>query len=178
MSYDIYLKDPVTGETAEVPGHLMHGGTYRADYHPESGTFTPALNTEASLNITYYYGHYYYEIYGEDGIRAIYGVSGFDSILMLEKMIASLNDKYKKKGEWIRTKRNKTIYYDKNGNEIEGIIAVMNKTMPVRKEEIEFEVSEGDTSDYWMDTAANAIKPLYQLMALAKMRPDCIWDGD
>ena len=42
MSYDIYLKDPVTGKAAEVPGHLMHGGTYQADYHPESGTFTPA----------------------------------------------------------------------------------------------------------------------------------------
>lgn len=27
------------------------------DYHPESGTFRPALNTEASLNITYNYGH-------------------------------------------------------------------------------------------------------------------------
>ena len=72
MSYDIYLKDPVTGKVAQVPGHLMIGGTYRADYHPETGTFTPALNTEA----------------------------------------------------------------------------------------------------------ANAIKPLYQLIALAKMRPDCIWDGD
>ena len=46
MSYDIYLRDPVTGETAEVPGHLMVGGTFRADYHPETGTFTPALNTE------------------------------------------------------------------------------------------------------------------------------------
>lgn len=86
MSYDIYFKDPVTGKTAEVPGHLMHGGTYQADYHPESGTFTPVLNTEASLNITYNYGHYYYEIYEEDG------------------------------------------------NEIEGIVAIVNKTMPARKE--------------------------------------------
>lgn len=84
MSYDIYLKDPAAGKTAEVPGHLMCGGTYKADYHPESETFTPALNIEADLNITYNYGHYYYEIYKEDGIRAIYGVSGFDSILMLE----------------------------------------------------------------------------------------------
>ncbi len=133
MSYDIYLKDPVTGKTAEVPGHLMHGGTYQADYHPEIGTFTPALNTEASLNITYNYGHYYYEIYEEDGFWAIYGVSGFDSILMLEKMISLLNEKYKK-GEWFRTKRNKAIYYDENGNEIEGIIAIVNKTMPARKE--------------------------------------------
>ena len=178
MSYDIYLKDPVTGKTAEAPRHLMWGGIYQADYHPESGTFTPALNTEADLNITYNYGHYYYEIYKEDGIRAIYGVSGFDSIVILEKMIDFLNKKYKKNGEWIRTKRKKTIYYDENGNEIEGIVALINKITLVKEEEVEFEVSEGDTSDYWLDTAANAIKPLYQLMTLAKMRPDCIWDGD
>lgn len=178
MSYDIYLKDPVTEETAEVPGHLMRGGTYMADYHPESGTFTPALNTGANLNITYNYGHYYYEVYKEDGIRAIYGKSGLDSIPILEGMIAHLEKKYKKKGEWITTKRNKTIYYDENGNEIDGMIAFIEKITPVRKEDIEFEVSEGDTSDYWLDTVANAIRPLYRLIALAKMRPDCIWDGD
>ena len=49
MSYDIYLKEPVTGEVANVPGHLMIGGTYKADYHQETGTFTPALNTEATI---------------------------------------------------------------------------------------------------------------------------------
>ena len=54
----------------------------------------------------------------------------------------------------------------------------MNKINLVRKEEVEFEVIEDDISDYWMNTAANAIKPLYQLLALAKMRLDCIWDGD
>ena len=48
----------------------------------------------------------------------------------------------------------------------------------VSKEEVEFEVSEGDTADYWLATAANALKPLYQLIALARMRPDCVWDGD
>lgn len=155
MSYVIYLKDPVTEETAEVPGHLMRGGTYMADYHSESGTFTSALNTEAHLNITYNYGHYYYEVYKEEGIRAIYGKSGLGSIPMLERMIIYLKEKYKINGEWITTKRNRTI-----------------------KEDIEYEVNEGDTCDYWLDTAANAIKPLYQLIALAKMRPDCIWDGD
>ena len=97
---------------------------------------------------------------------------------MLEKMIAFLNEKYKKNGEWIRTKRQKTIFYDENGNEIDDIADLTNRIKPVRKEEIEYEVNEGDTSDYWMDTAVNAIKPLYQLIALAKMRPDCIWDGD
>ena len=49
MSYDIYLKEPVTGEVACVPGHLMIGGTYKADYHQETGTFTPALNKEATI---------------------------------------------------------------------------------------------------------------------------------
>ena len=27
-------------------------------------------------------------------------------------------------------------------------------------------------------TAANAIRPLYQLMAMAQLRPDGVWDGD
>ena len=49
VSYDIYLKEPVTGEVVSVPGHLMIGGTYKADYHPKTGTFTPALNKEATI---------------------------------------------------------------------------------------------------------------------------------
>ena len=167
MSYDIYLKDPVTGKTAEVPGHLMRGGT-----------FTPALNTEAHLNVTYNYGRYYSELYKEEGIRTIFGMFGADSISVLEKMISFLDKKYKKKGKWITTKRSKTVYYDKAGKEIDIIDALMHKITPERKEEIEFEVSEGDTSDYWLGTAANAMKPLYQLIALAKMCPECIWDGD
>lgn len=28
------------------------------------------------------------------------------------------------------------------------------------------------------EPVANALKVLYQLVALAKMRPDCVWDGD
>lgn len=59
-----------------------------ADYHPESGVFTPALNTEAWLNITYNYGHYYYEVNKEEGIREIYGKTGLDSIPILGEMIA------------------------------------------------------------------------------------------
>ena len=178
MSYDIHLKDPVTGETATVPGHLMIGGTYKADYHPETGTFTPALNTEADLNITYNYSSYYYETYEENGIRTIYGMSGIDSIPVLEKMILCIEEKYKKNGEWIVSNRKKTAYYDKNDNEIDLCDVVFEKAVYDRKEEIEFEISEGDTSDYWVPTAANALKPLYQLIALAKMRPDCIWEGD
>lgn len=90
MSYDISLMDPVTNRVAEVPGHLMIGGIYLADYHPETGTFTPALNTNAELNITYNYSHYYHETYKDLGIRAIYGITGLDSIPMLEKIAENI----------------------------------------------------------------------------------------
>jgi hypothetical protein len=55
---------------------------------------------------------------------------------------------------------------------------IFGKINCVREDEIEIEVNEGDTHDYWLHTAANALRPLYQLVALAKMRPDCIWEGD
>ena len=88
MSYDIYLKEQVTGEIAEVPGHLMVGGT-----------FTPALNTEAHLNITYNYSCYYYEAAKEKGIRSIYGMTGGDSIATLERMIKILRFSLMKRGK-------------------------------------------------------------------------------
>lgn len=141
MSFDIWLRDPITNKVAEVPGHLMIGGTYLADYHLETRTFTPALNTNAELNITYNYSHYYNETYKDLGIRAIYGISGLDSIPMLEKMIENIKRKY-------------------------------------LNDEVENRTSEYGTSNYWDSTAANAVKPLYQLIALAKMRPKCVWDGD
>ena len=177
MSYDIYLREQATGEVANVPGHLMIGGTYKADYHPETGTFTPALNTDAHLNVTYNYGCYYREVY-EKGIREIYGMQGADSISVLENMISVISDKYKKDAGWISTKRAKTIYYDEEGNELESILVFLKQKIPAEEEIIEYEVNEGDTSDYWLATAANALRPLYQLLALAKMRPDCVWDGD
>ena len=177
MSYDIYLREPVTGEVANVPGHLMIGGTYKADYHPETGTFTPALNTDAHLNVTYNYGCYYREIY-ENGIREIYGMQSVDSISVLENMISVISNKYKENDTWLSTKRTKIIYYDEEGNELENILVFLKQKVSAKEEIIEYEVNEGDTSDYWLATAANAIRPLHQLLALAKMRPDCIWDGD
>uniref|UniRef100_UPI0040575455 hypothetical protein n=1 Tax=Acetatifactor sp. TaxID=1872090 RepID=UPI0040575455 len=177
MSYDIYLKEPITGEVASVPGHLMIGGTYKADYYPEIGIFIPALNTKAHLNVTYNYGQYYKEMY-EKGIRQIYGLSGVDSISILENMISTIANKYKQDDEWISTKRTKVIYYDEEGNELENILVLLKQQIPAKEEVIEYEVNEGDTSNYWLATAANAIRPLHQLIALAKMRPDCIWDGD
>ena len=177
MSYDIYLKDPVTNEVTEVPGHLMIGGTYKADYHPETGTFTPALNTEAHLNITYNYAPYYREVYPENGIRTIYGMSGADSIAVLEKIIEKIKAKYYVDERWITTKRMERIYFDKNKNRID-LFDAIHEDIDYEAEDIEVDIYEGDVDNYWKVTAANAIRPLYKLIALAKMRPDGIWDGD
>lgn len=196
MSYDIELKDPVTKETIEIAdAHFMRGGTYQL-----------GGSKQLWLNITYNYGNYYYEatdgdprfahdevscVYADGregpietqyGIRGIYGKTGLESVPMLEDMISRIEEKYKKNGEWISTKRKFMKYYDEDGTELDFadvLDALLHKTgMKYVKREEEIEVNEGPHIDYWMETAANAIKPLRQLIVFAKMRPDGIWDGD
>ena len=42
-----------------------------------------------------------------------------------------------------------------------------------------YEVDEGSGGeDYWTPTSADAIKPLYQLIALSRMCPDGVWDEE
>lgn len=120
MSYDVALKDPKTGRTIEVPEkHSIRGGTYAA-----GGT------NELWLNVTYNYGHIYRrpDVLGDNGIRTIYGMTGRESVPVLQKAINTLGD----------------------------------NTNP----------------DYWMATDGNAKAPLQQLLEMANMRPDGIWDGD
>lgn len=82
MSYDISLVDPVTRETLEVESpHQMRGGTYVL-----GGT------TEAWLNITYNYGRFYREVFGEKGIRTIYGMTGAESIPVIKAAMDKLGD--------------------------------------------------------------------------------------
>lgn len=82
MSYDIYLNDPVTGDVIEFDEpHFLKGGTYQL-----GGTY------QAWLNITYNYSNHFYKIFGERGIRSIYGKSGIDSIPILENAISRLGD--------------------------------------------------------------------------------------
>lgn len=80
MSYDIELKEPISGETIilETP-HLIRGGTYAI-----GGT------QEAWLNITYNYANHYYRVFGEKGIRTIYGMSGAESIPVIKSAMAQL----------------------------------------------------------------------------------------
>ena len=118
MSYDIDLVHPITKKTLELDSpHHMKGGTYAV-----------GGSAYASLNVTYNYAKHYYRVFGADGIRTIYDMTGADSIPVLEAAIAQL------------------------GDDID--------------------------DDYWADTEGNAKVALMQLLALAKMRPDGIWEGD
>lgn len=196
MSYDIYLKERVSGETIQLPiKHMMTGGTYRADYDSKTGQFTPASIEDAWLNITYNYGRYYYEaaegderFYGDDGrdgysnlgIGGIFGKTGADTISMLNDLANRIEEKYKQDGEWITTRRKETIYRDKEGNEIDFIsyMKANNRNEDCSLEEREVDVNEGPNDDYWQATAANAVKPLYQLLVFAQLRPDGVWFGE
>lgn len=84
MSYDLYLQDPVSKETIEMDEpHFMRGGTFAVH-----GT------KRLWLNITYNYGFLYsrLETLGENGIKALDGMTGADSIPLLEKAAAALGD--------------------------------------------------------------------------------------
>lgn len=140
MSYDIYLKDPVSGETLSTDHpHHMRGGTYAME-----GTH------EMWISVTYNYAYWYYKpgVFAateqeSKGIRTIYGMMGAKSIPVLKKAIESLE----------------SISEDISDEE--------------RRE-----CEEQGATGYWMPTRKNAIKPLYQLLAFAQMRPDGIWEGD
>lgn len=135
MSYDISLREPVSGEQVyfDEP-HQMNGGTYAL-----GGT------TEAWLNITYNYARWYYrdDTFGEKGIRTIYGMMAEDSIPIIETAIKTLESCQENLSD---------------------------------EEMKKFE--ESGVNGYWLPTRENAIKPLHQLLAMAKMRPDAVWEGD
>ena len=155
MSYDIRLVDPVTKESLllEQP-HFITGGTYAI-----GGT------KELWLNITYNYGRYYYEAtegdpdFAHDEVTAYYA-DGTTGPIETEYGIRGI---YGKSGAQSipllerMIERIKAKYQDNKGGWI---------------------TTEGPNQDYWAATAANALKPLYQLIVFAQMRPDGLWEGD
>ena len=193
MSYDIYLKEPASGEMIQFDTpHIMTGGTFAAIYDERTGQFHKTPITDARLNITYNYSSYYYSaaenderflVTDENGeqingsIRGIYGKFGYESIAMLQDLIDRITSEFKSDGDWITTKREVTRYYDDNGTEID-IFESINMHSNLHKKIVTEEIYEGVNDDYWAETAGNAIKPLFQLLAFAHLRPDGIWDGD
>jgi hypothetical protein len=82
MSYSIALVDPVTRERLELDSpHQMRGGTYCV-----GGT------AECWLNVTYNYGEHYYRVFGEGGVRTIYGMTGAESLPVLKAAAGQLGD--------------------------------------------------------------------------------------
>jgi hypothetical protein len=219
MSYDLYLRDPVTRERLQVPGHLMHGGNIPCE--PIGGRLVPTTTTEAYINITYNYSGYYHEAFPgvsdkpeeqaqyekdceafgihdkQGGIRSLNGLSGAQAVPLLQEMIRRIERKYQDIEGWIDTEREKVWYESRKDRRVtrdptEMFIELLHlkrdglsdedaaKYLDKRWEKHEGRelVSEGDTRDYWKPTAANAIRPLHQLIALSRMRPDGVWSEE
>jgi hypothetical protein len=83
VSYDIYLRDPENHVVLKLDyKHCMGGGTQVL-----GGT------DELWLNVTYNYSTHYYRVFGDKGIRTIYGKTGAESVPILEDAISKLGDK-------------------------------------------------------------------------------------
>lgn len=119
-------------------------------HYMRGGTYAMSSTTEAWLNITYNYAGWYYR----PGVFA----------------------KTKKDSNGIRT------IYGMTGAES---IPVLKRAIE-KLESMTTDISEKErrkcekqgVTGYWVPTRANAIRPLYQLLALAQMRPDGVWTGD
>lgn len=197
MSYDIDLVNRKTRETVSMNRpQFIRGGTVPAVLDEATGRLVQTTQCDASINITYNYSSYFYGATEGDkrfahkdsdgeveyGIRGLYGKSALESIPMLKDMIARITEKYQDKdGNWLVTERKKPHYFDKNGNEIaDPIRGILHGEDYEVKEEV-YEVSEGDTSNYWEATAGNAIESLWNMIFIATdqmMNEDVVWDGD
>lgn len=203
MSYDIELRNRVTGETAKMRHpQYVRGGTVPARLNPMTGELEQAEQIEADINITYNYSHYYDEatdgdarfahdeisayyadgthgpVQTEYGIRGINGKTPTESIPMLTDMINRIKEKYKVNGEWIDTERTKTVYY-KDGIKVPDkyVFDAIIQQAYTETKEIKIIVNEGDTTNYWTATAANAIKPLQDMIVMAtdNLTEDVVW---
>ncbi|MBW4533722.1 MAG: hypothetical protein KME09_07260 [Pleurocapsa minor HA4230-MV1] len=82
MSYDAELLDPVTKQCLQLDiPHEIRGGIFA-----EEGT------RDLWLNITFNYSQIYRQVFGENGIQLIDGLTGAQSISVLEKAIKQLGD--------------------------------------------------------------------------------------
>jgi hypothetical protein len=78
----VRLKEPVGDKTIVFEtAHQVAGGTFAMN-----GT------TEAWLNITWNYGKHYYKVFGDEGIREIYGMTGAESIPVIKEAMSKLAD--------------------------------------------------------------------------------------
>lgn len=119
-------------------------------HYMRGGNYCLSGTTETRLNITYNYSDWYYR-------PGVFAETYEDS------------------------KGIRTIYGLSGAESIpvlkKAIAALESMTEDISEEDRRNCERQGCTG-YWMPTRANAIRPLYQLLALAQMRPDGIWEGD
>lgn len=155
MSYDITLNDSLTGEVSKVSRFLMTGGTVPC--RNVNGQLFQNEQTEAWINITYNYAKYYYAVTEGDERFA-------------HRRSASGEVDYGIRG-----------IYGKTGSESIPLLQLMIDRIHERyiySDGKWLDEQENDTSDYWKPTAANAIRPLRQMISLAEQCPASVWDGD
>lgn len=155
MSYDITLNDPATGKISKVESFFMTGGTVPC--RNVNGQLVQAKQVDAWVNITYNYAKYYYAVTEGDERFAHTGSASGD----VDYGIRGI--------------------YGKTGAESIPLLQLMIDRIHERyiySNGKWLDEQENDTSDYWKPTAANAIRPLRQMISLAEQCPDSVWDGD
>lgn len=199
MSYDIRIVDKTTKDEQYLPVPMfVRGGTVPAFVNSYTGQLEQVQSEEAHVNVTYNYSRYYYEATeGDDrflhnwhsdepeyGIRGLYGKTPSESVSMLQDMVKRIKNKYTdERGCWVTSARKRVHVYDKHGNEFDKppiIVALSKEEIGSIKEE-QYNVYEGDTSNYWEATAQNAILPLMNMIAMASQffaEDNLVWDGD
>lgn len=122
----------------------------------KGGIYAIGGTRELSLNVTYNYARWYYR----DGV--------FPSTVP--------DEDYSGGRGGIRS-----IYYMSGAESIpilkHAIYSLENCNEDMSEDEKK-DYAERRTTGYWMPTRENAIRPLYQLLAFAQMRPDGVWRGD
>lgn len=92
MSYWVYLCDD--------------DGTVQVDNHSEGGTYVLGGTSDACVNVTYNYGHHYYDLLHEDGLRGLHGLSGAEAAPLLERAVAVLGTERDDSDYWAPTPGN------------------------------------------------------------------------
>lgn len=153
MSYDIYLRDPITNETMELDEpHQMRGGTYAV-----------GGESRAYFNITYNYGPILRQVLGPEGVRAIYGMTGAESLPLLGTAIDHLAT------EPTAADLAKLAEYKAAMAEAEFSRSLAHLRDDALARQIE---------DYWTPTEPNVRTALLALLALAQACPEGVWDGN
>lgn len=202
MSYDISIVNKNTKETLQMQTTaFIDGGTVPAEYDEVTGRLYHAPQKDAHINITYNYSKYYYEATEGDkrfaheeeyhdemrieyGIRGLYGKTPAEAIPMLKDMIKKIEKSYQDEdGNWLVTERERSHFFYPDGTECKDPIyeVFFKKREDITETKEKYTVSEGDTSSYWEMTAANAIRPLRNMIHMAVELMDdenAVWDGD